>query len=86
MDQPIPTSTPTAEDGIRTVLASLPVLSKDDVPLDDSCPICLIPFQSVLDEKAGEAGCESVDAGCDSGVTKLVGCGHIFCRKEWVIF
>ena len=66
------------QDRIETFLQSLPVLDKDsDLPvvLEDSCPICLMPFSSILAEDCS-AEPEIV------GVTKLTGCGHIFCRKE----
>lgn len=57
-------------DLISRVLESLPVLTAKDIPDDeDSCPICLTPFSYLF---------------LDSGVTKLVACDHIFCRKEYV--
>ncbi|KAF7352832.1 RING-type domain-containing protein [Mycena venus] len=57
---------------------SLSVLTKDDVDIDDSCPICLVSFESLLAES--EPNSE------ECGVTKL-NCSHIFCRKdllEWI--
>ncbi|KAJ6484973.1 hypothetical protein C8R47DRAFT_540480 [Mycena vitilis] len=60
------------EDRIATFIHSLPVLTKEDLDLEDSCPICLNSFETILQES-------------DSGVTKL-NC-HIFCRRdlvEWI--
>lgn len=85
-------------DRIKILLASLPVLGKDAVDLDEPCPICLMPFSSVLADEA-DAGLSSVESNKEAvekekykeedlgGVTKLVGCGHIFCRRdltEWI--
>jgi hypothetical protein len=63
-------------DRARQFARDLPVLSHDQVPLDDYCPICLVPFLEIL----GPAR----DGQDDPGVTKLEGCGHIFCRRESV--
>ena len=83
-------------DRIKTLLASLPVLGKDAVDLEEPCPICLMPFSSVLADEA-DAGLNSAESNNEAdekekdkeealdGVTKLVGCGHIFCRREWVV-
>lgn len=80
-------------DRIKTLLASLPVLGKDAVDLEEPCPICLMPFSSVLADEA-DAGLNSAESNNEAdekekdkeealdGVTKLVGCGHIFCRRE----
>ena len=80
-------------DRIKNLLASLPVLGKDAVDLEEPCPICLMPFSSVLADEA-DAGLNSTESNKDAdekekdkeealgGVTKLVGCGHIFCRRE----
>jgi hypothetical protein len=62
------------QDRIEAFLQSLPVLDKDLV-LEDSCPICLMPFSSIFAE---DCSAEPEIA----GVTKLTGCGHIFCRRE----
>ncbi|KAF8165389.1 hypothetical protein B0H34DRAFT_236423 [Crassisporium funariophilum] len=65
---------------IEVLLDSLPMLGKDNVILDDSCPICLMPFSSILAEECDE----EPEMG---GVTKLLGCGHVFCRRdltEWI--
>lgn len=81
---------------IKNLLASLPVLGKDAVDLEEQCPICLMPFSTVLADEA-DAGLNSAESNKDAdekekdreealgGVTKLVGCGHIFCRREWVL-
>lgn len=64
------------QDRIEIFLESLPVLNKDsDVVLEDSCPICLMPFASIFAE---DCSAEPQMA----GVTKLTGCGHVFCRRE----
>jgi hypothetical protein len=80
-------------DRIKTLLASLPVLGKDAVDLEEPCPICLMPFSTVLADEA-DAGLNSAESNKEAdkkgrdkeevlgGVTKLVGCGHIFCRRE----
>lgn len=60
---------------VAKVISELPVLDKDSIPLDDSCPICLTSFASLIAE----------DQDGNVGVTKLNGCGHIFCMKECVI-
>ena len=64
------------QDRIEIFLESLPVLDKDsNFVLEDSCPICLMPFTSIFAE---DCSAEPEIA----GVTKLTGCGHIFCRRE----
>lgn len=63
------------QERIERFLESLPVLDKDSVGLEDSCPICLMPFTSIFAE---DCSAEPEMA----GVTKLTGCGHIFCRRE----
>lgn len=67
-----------ATDRARQFAEKLPILSKDDVPLEDHCPICLVPFLEILSLTR-----DTLD---DPGVTKLEGCGHIFCRRESVVF
>ncbi|SJL01879.1 uncharacterized protein ARMOST_05203 [Armillaria ostoyae] len=65
---------------VDELIDSLAVLDKHAVPLQDSCPICLIPFTDFFDD-----GGDNLTPDC--GVTKLDGCGHIFCRKdliEWI--
>ncbi|KAI9069244.1 hypothetical protein FKP32DRAFT_1587046 [Trametes sanguinea] len=78
------------EERIQLAISRLPTLTKDDVPIDDSCPICLNPFDAILQPKAGEATGDSEEPPeLDelAGVTKLVDCGHVFCRAclvEWI--
>ncbi|KAI0723108.1 hypothetical protein C8Q76DRAFT_721605 [Earliella scabrosa] len=76
------------QERIQLAISRLPVLSKDEIPLDDSCPICINPFEAILDGKAREGlGEESPQDDELAGVTKLVGCGHIFCKAclvEWI--
>ncbi|KAK0242660.1 hypothetical protein EDD85DRAFT_297719 [Armillaria nabsnona] len=65
---------------VDELIDNLTVLDKHAVPLQDSCPICLIPFTDFFDD-----GGDNLTPDC--GVTKLDGCGHIFCRKdliEWI--
>ncbi|PIL36958.1 hypothetical protein GSI_00650 [Ganoderma sinense ZZ0214-1] len=75
----------TVQERIQLAISRLPALTKADIPVEDSCPICLNPFDAILDgktrEELGEGGPES------AGVTKLVGCGHVFCKAclvEWI--
>ncbi|GLB33758.1 putative zinc finger, C3HC4 type (RING finger) [Lyophyllum shimeji] len=57
---------------IRLAIDSLPALTAQDLfDTDDSCPICLTPFSSLF-----------LDTDPEAGVTKLVACNHIFCRKD----
>ncbi|KAF8842287.1 hypothetical protein BDN67DRAFT_899608 [Paxillus ammoniavirescens] len=70
-----------AEDAVD----NLPILEENIVPKDECCAICLMPFTSIL---SGEYSHEhdNVDD-VEGGVTKVDGCGHIFCRKdlvEWI--
>ncbi|KIJ70002.1 hypothetical protein HYDPIDRAFT_171924 [Hydnomerulius pinastri MD-312] len=70
---------------VQEALEDLPVLKEDVIPKDESCAICLTPFASIL---SGEFSYddEKVTA-CENGVTKVVGCGHMFCRRdltEWI--
>lgn len=62
-------------DLIDLIIDNLPILTANDlINADDSCPICLVPFSSILSDP-------------ESGVTKLDACNHIFCRKDltqWV--
>ena len=61
-------------------ISRLPDLDEKDVEnLDDSCPICLLSFRSLLDGTAEEVTGES-----SMGLTKVEACGHIFCMHEYV--
>ncbi|KAK0206440.1 hypothetical protein DFS33DRAFT_589294 [Desarmillaria ectypa] len=65
---------------VGELIDSLAVLDKHAVPLQDSCPICLIPFTDFFNDGGDHLA-------PDCGVTKLDGCGHVFCRKdliEWI--
>ncbi|KAF8913855.1 hypothetical protein CPB84DRAFT_1757734 [Gymnopilus junonius] len=67
---------------INLVLSSLPTLHKNDVDLEEQCPICLMPFASIFAEQDEQAQ-QILPL---SGLTRL-GCGHVFCRRdltEWV--
>ncbi|RPD80671.1 hypothetical protein L226DRAFT_116675 [Lentinus tigrinus ALCF2SS1-7] len=79
------------QERIELAINRLPILVKEEIPLEDSCPICINPFEAVLEGKAheglGEASPGESDVDELAGVTKLVGCGHIFCRAclvEWI--
>ncbi|KAK7061678.1 RING-type domain-containing protein [Favolaschia claudopus] len=75
---------PSVDDRIASFVNTLPFLTaehlKDDI--NDSCPICLVSFESLLNEQSDLNEQER-------GVTKL-DCGpisHTFCRKdllEWI--
>jgi hypothetical protein len=71
----------TTEQRIELVIQKLPTLAADDVPPEDTCPICLVPFARVL---AGETA-HPEQPGESPGVTKLTACGHMFCRFEYVL-
>ncbi len=73
----------TVEQRIRRAVEKLPTLSPDHVPLQDSCPICLMTFSSIVDGSAQNEGSLAESSHVQlSGVTKLEGCGHVFCRVE----
>lgn len=62
-----------------TFITHLPRISKSELTTD-GCPICLLPWD----------GIEQIDLESESeldlsGITKLSGCGHTFCRKEYVL-
>jgi len=63
----------TDSEAVRTFIQDLPVLSKEQVPLEDNCPICLLPFLEILQDKGDDE---------ENGLTKIEGCGHLFCRRE----
>jgi len=63
----------TDSEAVRTFIQDLPVLSKEQVPLEDNCPICLLPFLEILQDKGDDE---------ENGITKIEGCGHFFCRRE----
>ncbi|KIP07680.1 hypothetical protein PHLGIDRAFT_117858 [Phlebiopsis gigantea 11061_1 CR5-6] len=72
----------TTEQRIERAIQKLPTLAAADVPKDDSCPICLVPFSGILSGEAPPPESKEL-----AGVTKLGGCGHVFCRLdliEWI--
>ncbi|KAH9849969.1 hypothetical protein C2E23DRAFT_836909 [Lenzites betulinus] len=71
---------------IERTISRLATLPASEVPLEDSCPICLTPFESILEDK-GPEGTEGAIPDADQGITKLEACGHIFCRPcmvQWI--
>ena len=68
------------QERIRLAISRLPILTKAEIPPEDSCPICLNPFDAILEgnDQAEASGAPESDE--TAGVTKLVGCGHVFCR------
>ena len=75
----------TPEQRIGRAISKLPTLTAEQVPPEDTCPICLVPFLTII---TGAAQNEGVLNGVApnpvklSGVTRLGGCGHVFCRVE----
>ena len=73
---------------VEHAIAALPTLSREEIPLDDACPICLQSFEAIFGGHAQEehATNDGPPNGTDPeehrGVTKLAGCGHVFCRFE----
>jgi len=76
----------TTQDRIRLFVLQLPTLTPKDVHPDDSCAICLTGFSSIFADEAELKASDDfdVDTEVESGITRLVGCGHLFCRKESV--
>ncbi|KAI0796844.1 hypothetical protein C8Q75DRAFT_214029 [Abortiporus biennis] len=88
---------------MQTAISNLPRLSREDLKenLDDSCPICLVPFENILGSGKREGGGggllsfggfferrEERENVVDDGVTRLEGCGHVFCRSDliaWIL-
>jgi len=75
---------------IGKFISRLPTLSREQIPLDDSCPICLMSFDAICDQRqlSTDKLADIVNGDVDlHGVTQLTGCGHIFCRMdliEWI--
>lgn len=83
---------------MRAAIDKLPTLSEDELPLDDACPICLLPFKLILHpDAASHHPTPEPDLGIDPGVvvigsssvsepgvTRVDGCSHLFCRREYV--
>ncbi|KAG6814215.1 hypothetical protein H0H92_000892 [Tricholoma furcatifolium] len=60
---------------ISRAIEELPILTAKDIPDDeDACPICLTSLSTLLKDNTDE----------EPGVTKLIACNHIFCRKDLV--
>ena len=60
---------------VANALASLNLLPPKDIPnLDDSCPICLMTFRTILEQRQ--------DGKTVAGVARVGGCGHMFCAEE----
>ncbi|KAH9077093.1 hypothetical protein EDB83DRAFT_1674205 [Lactarius deliciosus] len=77
-------STPDLIDPIvANALASFNLLSPQDIPnLDDSCPICLMTFRTVFEQRQDDLHGKAV-----VGVARVGGCGHMFCAEdlsEWI--
>jgi len=75
------------DEGISRLIYSLPTLTKDDVDIHDFCPICFVDFKTILEDSPSDSD-TSIDGseGAASGLTKLSGCSHVFCRKEYASF
>ncbi|KAF9462598.1 hypothetical protein BDZ94DRAFT_1260799 [Collybia nuda] len=60
---------------IKAIIESLPILSQPSElnDSDDTCPICLMSFTSLMQ-----------DSNPDAGVTKLTACNHVFCRRDLI--
>lgn len=72
---------------IALAIEGLPLLAPEDVPsLDDHCAICLISFRSIFEKEAEEKEEDEADGEGErvrrGGVTKVEGCGHVFCLEE----
>jgi hypothetical protein len=79
----------TFEQRVARAIDELPKLDAKDVPLDDSCPICLNSFGAIFEGIAHNEGpymlfdipplnSHTIEL---NGATKLE-CGHMFCRVE----
>lgn len=66
---------------------SLPYLTAADIGEEEACPICLSPLEQILHGRGKSEAPQSSQSEAPAehvGVTKLPGCGHIFCRIEYV--
>jgi len=68
---------------VANALASLDLLPPKDIPnLDDFCPICLMTFRTILEQRQDDLHGRTV-----VGVARVGGCGHMFCVEdlsEWI--
>ncbi|THH31323.1 hypothetical protein EUX98_g2894 [Antrodiella citrinella] len=77
---------------IDQTILNLPTLRKNQVPVDDSCGICLQPFDAIVNGDRQETGEGTMTLGSGEeirldGITRLEECGHMFCRTdliEWI--
>ncbi|EKM51510.1 uncharacterized protein PHACADRAFT_261699 [Phanerochaete carnosa HHB-10118-sp] len=74
-------------EAIEAFISSLPKLSEHDLisfnEAESSCPICLNQFRTIVTEEEMALAMDSPATPVQAlGVTKLHGCGHIFCRKD----
>ncbi|KAH8106012.1 hypothetical protein BXZ70DRAFT_1061436 [Cristinia sonorae] len=75
---------------IGGAILGLPSLVKEQVTLEDNCGICLQSFGTILEDESLNGMLLELEGGQKvelSGVTKLEGCGHVFCRLdliEWI--
>jgi hypothetical protein len=97
----------TMQDKIQTFVEELPTLPLNAFSPEDSCPICLLSFSSIIAEQEtlhkGQSKVSEVDAQYPvsgppasssqlsgfgyTGIAKLIGCGHVFCKRdlvEWI--
>ncbi|KAK7049567.1 hypothetical protein VNI00_005598 [Paramarasmius palmivorus] len=66
---------------VAQFIDTLPSLDAEQVTSEECCPICLISFQDLLDEKQTNSNDPWI------GITQLATCKHIFCKKdlvEWI--
>jgi hypothetical protein len=69
------------------LISALPRLTEEQIAsgghTDSCCPICLVPLLALVTEEemalAMESPAHSIE---DLGVTRLVQCGHHFCRRD----
>jgi len=78
---------------LKKLISELPSMSEQELAaageLDSPCPICFMPFSTILAEHEMAAAMDSPAHPIEElGITKLSNtCGHIFCRRDimaWV--
>ncbi|KAI0787161.1 hypothetical protein BC629DRAFT_1440340 [Irpex lacteus] len=79
---------------VARAIDKLPKLSLEEIPSpEDSCPICLNPFTAIYAGEVQNEGTATLSGVVApklvdmSGLTRLEGCGHVFCRVdliEWI--
>lgn len=80
---------PTVQELIEDAIGRLETLAEPQIPLEDSCPICLNSFMSIVkDTTSGDSKADPIGLAETSspslGVTRLQPCGHVFCKLEYV--